>query len=57
MFRQYENARKLEKELEEWLANHPKDEWDIDDFEEYCELKERISFAYQDEEYDENYCL
>lgn len=55
MYRQYENARKLEKELEEWLTNHPKDEWDIDDFEEYCELKERISFAYQDEEYDENY--
>lgn len=56
MYRQYEDPRKLEKQLDEWLENHPNhDEWDEYDYESYGELKDRINFAWQDDEYDEMY--
>lgn len=57
MYRQYENPRALEERLEEAkrrLAKNPDDE---DLCNEVAELKERINFAWQDEEYDSNYML
>lgn len=57
MYRQYENPRALEERLEEVkrrLAKNPDDE---DLCNEVAELKERINFAWQDEEYDSNYML
>lgn len=54
MYRQYEDPRALEKRLEEWLGEHPdRSEWDDFDYETYYGLKERINFAWQDEEFDE----
>jgi hypothetical protein len=53
MYRQYEDPRELENRLEKWLENHPKENWDEFDYETYSDLKERINFAWQDEEYDE----
>ncbi len=53
LYRQYEDPRKLEKELalaEMQLAAHPGDEHV---YEYVCELRDRINFAWQDEEYDE----
>lgn len=53
MYRQYEDPRKLEQELEQFLEQHPnKADWDEYDYETYYDLKERINFAWQDEEYD-----
>lgn len=57
MYRQYENPRALEERLEEAkhrLAKNPDDE---DLCNEVAELKERINFAWQDEEYDSDYML
>ena len=60
MYRQYEDARELEKELEKRKAMLEKaleegaDFEDIIDLRLYIdELEDRINFAYQDEEYDE----
>ena len=60
MYRQYEDARELEKELERRKAMLEKafeegaDFEDIIDLRLYIdELEDRINFAYQDEEYDE----
>lgn len=53
MYRQYEDPRKLQEQLDSWLETHPKDTWDEFDYETYVDLKERINFAWQDEEYDE----
>lgn len=62
MYRQYENPRKLERELEELKAEMESmdlDDLDLDDLmfyhERKAELEERINFAWQDEEYDANY--
>lgn len=62
MYRQYEDARKLEKQLEELKERlHEAYVLGADDdvlqdlVLEIAELKERINFAWQDEEYDENY--
>ena len=57
MFRQYENPRKLEKQLEEELARQEArkasgEELDEFDYERVQDLKERINFAWQDDEYD-----
>ena len=58
MYRQYEDPWKLEKqlaELKERRANATDDgelEWLI---EEIAELEERINFAWQDQEYEEDY--
>ena len=63
MYRQYENPRKLEQQLEE-LRNR-KHELELrgelnEDMIEYFaleehELEERINFAWQDDEFDSNY--
>lgn len=56
MYRQYEDPYKLEKELEDWLEQHPdKSTWDEYDYENYQNLKDRINFAWQDDEYESNY--
>lgn len=51
-YRDYEDPRALERQLQDWLADHPKDTWNESDYEHYYDLKDRINFAYQDEEYD-----
>lgn len=56
MYRQYENPTELENALAEWLENHPKETWDEYDYETYGDLKDRINFAWQDDEYDEMLC-
>ena len=60
MYRQYENAKELEKELEKRKVMLNKAFEDGADFDDVIELKQyideledRINFAYQDEEYDE----
>ena len=53
MYRQYEDPRKLQDQLDQWLETHPEDTWDEYDYETYMDLKDRINFAWQDEEYDE----
>ncbi|MBO5828906.1 MAG: hypothetical protein J6R59_10715 [Paludibacteraceae bacterium] len=58
MYRQYENPYKLEKELEELkeLRANAIDENEIISLDEsIAELKERINFAWQDDEYDSEY--
>jgi hypothetical protein len=58
MYRQYEDPHKLEKRLEELMAERERCEDDIDRMyidESIAELKERINFAWQDDEYDEDY--
>ena len=58
MYRHYEDPYKLERQLES-LQKEYKSIKDLTDKEIICyearisELKERINFAYQDEEYDE----
>ena len=52
MYRQYENPYALEEQLNQFLESHPKEEWDEYDYETYYELKDRINFAWQDNEYD-----
>lgn len=54
MYRQYEDPYKLEKELEKELAriNEPGYEPDDFDWERIQNLKERIIFAWQDDEYE-----
>lgn len=59
MYRQYENPYELEKQLEELKEELRKayslgaDVYEISDIEmEIAELKERINFAWQDDEYD-----
>lgn len=61
MFRRYEDPRKLEKQLEEELARQEArkangEELDEFDFERIEGLKERINFAWQDDEYDALHC-
>lgn len=62
MYRQYEDPYVLEKMLEEAeakLEQAKQEMWDDDSIigciETVEELKERVNFAWQDEEYDENY--
>ncbi len=61
MFRRYEDPRKLEKQLEEELARQEKrkasgEELDEYDYERVQDLKERMNFAWQDDEYDALNC-
>ena len=55
MYRSYENPFKLEKQLEE-LKQRQAEVTDEDELmwlaEEIAELKDRINFAWQDDEYD-----
>ena len=58
MYRAYENPYKLEEQLAELKEQrvNATDENEIMSLDEsISELKDRINFAYQDEEYDENY--
>lgn len=61
MYRQYENPYELEKQLEELKEELHKayalgaDVYELEDLEiTIAELKERINFAWQDDEYDMN---
>ena len=58
IYRQYENPHKLEKRLEELKERRAKctDEYELEGIDQdIAELKERINFAWQDDEYDEDY--
>lgn len=66
MYRQYENPRGLEKQLEEKKARYEELKAKVDngelDFDvlvdaqlDIDELTERVNFAWQDEEYEEDY--
>ena len=58
MYRRYEDPRKLEKQLAQ-LKRRYKQTQDEDEkmylAEEIAELTERVNFAWQDEEYEEEY--
>lgn len=58
MYRQYENPNKLESqlaELKKQYAEATDDDERMSLSEDIYDLECRINFAYQDEEYDENY--
>ena len=52
MYRRYEDPYRLEQELDNFLATHPEEDWDEFDYETVADLKERINFAWQDDEAD-----
>lgn len=62
MYRQYEDPRTLEKELarvrEEFNRRSKMGELEAEDYADYAleiaELEERVNFAWQDEEYEED---
>lgn len=58
MYRRYEDPRKLEKQLAKLKRQYKKTQ-DADErmylAEEIAELKDRVNFAWQDEEYEEEY--
>lgn len=52
-YRDYEDPRALERQLQNFMRKHPnKSEWSDYDYETYYDLKDRIRFAWDDEEYD-----
>lgn len=55
MYRQYEDPRKLEQELEEMKARFSAPGYEMDEYDHEAleSLWERVNFAWQDEEYDE----
>ena len=55
IYRQYENPRTLEERLEDAKRRLAENPYDEDLVLEVEELKERINFAWQDDEYDEDY--
>lgn len=55
MYRAYENPYRLEKELAEAKEDLAKDPYDVDLVLKVEELKERVNFAWQDQEYNEDY--
>ena len=55
IYRQYENPRTLEDMLEDAKRRLAENPYDEDLANEVAELKERVNFAWQDEEYDEDY--
>ena len=55
MYRQYENPWKLEDQLAEAKQRLAENPYDEDLANEVAELKERVNFAWQDDEYDEDY--
>lgn len=57
MYRQYENPYKLEQQLEELELQYAQNPDDVDLYLAIQELKDRINFAWQDDEYDSNYML
>ena len=52
IYRQYEDPYKLEKQLAEAKQRLAKDPYDEDLVNEVAELKERVNFAWQDDEYE-----
>ncbi len=59
-YRQYEDPRALEKELqvlEEYYERKQNEGYELDDYdhEKLQSLRDRINFAWQDEEYDESF--
>ena len=55
IYRQYENPYTLEERLEDAKRRLAENPYDEDLANEVAELKERINFAWQDDEYDEDY--
>lgn len=55
MFRQYENPNKLQQQLEELERQYAENPEDVDLCIEIAVLKDRINFAWQDDEYDCDY--
>ena len=55
MYRQYEDPRKLEDQLAEAKARLAENPYDEDLVLEVQELKDRVNFAWQDDEFDEDY--
>ena len=55
IYRQYENPKTLEERLEEAKRRLAENPYDEDLANEVAELKERVNFAWQDDEYDEDY--
>lgn len=55
MYRRYEDPRVLQDELDRYIDDNAYDEHDEDYYETVAELKERINFAWQDDEYDCDY--
>ena len=55
MYRRYENPRTLEDMLEDAKRRLAENPYDEDLANEVAELKERVNFAWQDDEYDEDY--
>ena len=55
MYRRYEDPYKLEQQLAEAQERLAQDPYDEDLANEVAELKDRINFAWQDDEYDCDY--
>lgn len=55
MFRRYENPYELEKRLEDAKCRLAENPYDEDLVNEVADLKERINFAWQDDEYECDY--
>lgn len=55
MYRQYENPHALEERLEEAKKRLAENPYDEDLVLEVEELKDRVNFAWQDDEYNEDY--
>ena len=55
IYRQYENPYTLEERLEDAKRRLAENPYDEDLANKVAELKERINFAWQDDEYDEDY--
>ncbi len=53
IYRTYENPKNLEEQLKRAEERYERTN-DYDDYCEVQELKDRINFAYQDEEFEEN---
>ncbi len=52
MYRQYEDPRKLEAQLAEAIARTEQPGYETDDWITIAELRDRINYALQDEEYE-----
>ena len=56
MYRQYEDPWKLEEQLQELEERYAENMDDVDLYLEIYELRDRINFAWQDDEYDHDCC-
>lgn len=56
IYRDYENPRRAELNLQAFLNDHPdENDWDETDYERYYDLKDRVRFAWDDDEFDSMY--